>query len=111
VICRLEIAIPWEEIGEDIMSAEAQDLIRKLLHEDPQQRLGAQGADSVKNHPFFAEINWSTLREQKAPFIPAASQLDTTLFEGMLLLSCVLCVLCLVSCVSCLLCVLSLLWC
>jgi len=64
------------------MSAEAQDLIRGLLHENPKERLGARGAASVKAHRFFAGIDWSTLREQPAPFIPAASELDTSQFEA-----------------------------
>lgn len=33
----------------------AQDLLRRLLCKDPKKRLGAgpQGAQEVKNHPFF----------------------------------------------------------
>ena len=27
--------------------------------------------DEVKSHPFFAGVNWSSLREGAAPFIPA----------------------------------------
>jgi serine/threonine protein kinase len=56
--------IPWPHIPED-MSPEAQDLIDKLLTEDPNERLGAKGATEVKAHPFFKNINWDTLARQK----------------------------------------------
>jgi serine/threonine protein kinase len=38
--------IPWPHVPED-MSHEAQDLINKLLTEDPNERLGANGAMEV----------------------------------------------------------------
>jgi serine/threonine protein kinase len=56
--------IPWPHVPED-MSHEAQDLINKLLTEDPNERLGANGAMEVKAHPFFKNINWDTLARQK----------------------------------------------
>ncbi|KAL6001461.1 putative serine/threonine protein kinase ireh1 [Asimina triloba] len=56
--------IPWPRVPEE-MSYEAQDLIDKLLTEDPHQRLGAKGASEVKQHLFFKDINWDTLARQK----------------------------------------------
>ena len=38
---------------EDSISPKAVDLIDKLLNMNPAQRLGANGAQEVKNHPFF----------------------------------------------------------
>ena len=36
-----------------------QDLIRQLLERDPAKRLGAHaGAEEIKAHPFYEEINW-----------------------------------------------------
>ena len=36
-----------------------QDLIRQLLERDPEKRLGAHaGAEEIKAHPFYEEINW-----------------------------------------------------
>ncbi|CAH9104747.1 unnamed protein product [Cuscuta europaea] len=74
--------IPWPLVPEE-MSAEAQDLIDRLLTEDPNQRLGAKGATEVKQHPFFMNINWDTLARQKAAFVPTSeSALDTSYFTS-----------------------------
>ncbi|XP_072990778.1 probable serine/threonine protein kinase IREH1 [Typha latifolia] len=74
--------IPWPRVPEE-MSFEAQDLIDKLLTEDPHQRLGAQGASEVKQHMFFKNINWDTLARQKAAFVPSSdSVLDTSYFTS-----------------------------
>ncbi|XP_010271318.1 PREDICTED: probable serine/threonine protein kinase IREH1 isoform X2 [Nelumbo nucifera] len=74
--------IPWPQLPEE-MSPEAQDLIDRLLTEDPSQRLGAKGASEVKQHVFFKDINWDTLARQKAAFVPASeSALDTSYFTS-----------------------------
>ncbi|KAK3036993.1 hypothetical protein RJ639_029982 [Escallonia herrerae] len=74
--------VPWPRVPEE-MSPEAQDLIDRLLTEDPNQRLGAKGASEVKEHPFFRDINWDTLARQKAAFVPASeSALDTSYFTS-----------------------------
>ncbi|XP_057758496.1 probable serine/threonine protein kinase IREH1 [Arachis stenosperma] len=74
--------IPWPAVPEE-MSPEAQDLIDRLLTEDPNQRLGARGASEVKEHVFFKDINWDTLARQKAAFVPASeSALDTSYFTS-----------------------------
>ncbi|KAI5077965.1 hypothetical protein GOP47_0007789 [Adiantum capillus-veneris] len=74
--------IPWPQVPED-MSANAKDLIDKLLIEDPNTRLGANGAAEVKRHPFFKNINWDTLARQKAAFIPTPeSPHDTSYFTS-----------------------------
>ncbi|CAN6287072.1 unnamed protein product [Urochloa humidicola] len=74
--------IPWPHVPEE-MSVEAQDLINKLLTEDPHQRLGANGASEVKQHPFFKDISWDTLARQKAAFVPSSdSALDTSYFTS-----------------------------
>ncbi|XP_031091247.1 probable serine/threonine protein kinase IREH1 [Ipomoea triloba] len=74
--------IPWPLVPDE-MSPEAQDLIDRLLTEDPHQRLGAKGATEVKQHPFFRNINWDTLARQKAAFVPTSeSALDTSYFTS-----------------------------
>ncbi|KAK6921270.1 Protein kinase domain [Dillenia turbinata] len=74
--------IPWPHVPEE-MSLEAQDLIDKLLTEDPYQRLGARGASEVKQHVFFKDINWDTLARQKAAFVPSSeSAFDTSYFTS-----------------------------
>lgn len=43
------------------VSIQAADLIRKLIA-DSKERLGINGVDEIKAHPFFAGINWNRLR-------------------------------------------------
>ena len=45
----------WPEIGydEDCITPEAVDLIKKMLDPNPNRRLGARGAQEIKNHKFF----------------------------------------------------------
>ena len=33
-------------------------------------RLGVNGADEVKRHPFFKGINWNNMKSHNPPFIP-----------------------------------------
>lgn len=74
--------IPWPRVPDE-MSPEAEDLIDRLLTEDPHQRLGDRGASEVKQHVFFKNINWDTLARQKAAFVPTSeSALDTSYFTS-----------------------------
>ncbi|KAK4375482.1 hypothetical protein RND71_006159 [Anisodus tanguticus] len=74
--------IPWPLVPEE-MSDEAQDLIDRLLTEDPNMRLGAGGASEVKQHPIFRDIHWDTLARQKAAFVPASEgATDTSYFTS-----------------------------
>ncbi|KAE9353276.1 hypothetical protein PR003_g3957 [Phytophthora rubi] len=47
----------------DRFTPEAQDLIMSLLTKDPEHRLGCgpEGVEEIKQHPFFAEIDWDML--------------------------------------------------
>ena len=50
---------------------------------DPMKRLGHNGIDEVKNHPFFKKINWETLLEEPSPyFIPLGKDLDAVYFKN-----------------------------
>ena len=53
------------------MPSDALDLIVKLLNRDPKHRLGSGPGDAeeLKQHPFFADINWdeAKLRKLKVP--------------------------------------------
>lgn len=43
----------------------AVDLISKLLDKDPSKRLGAmRGASEIKEHPFFADVNWDRMMKK-----------------------------------------------
>lgn len=78
--------IHWPpEDEDDPVSVEAKDLMNKLMCTDPKQRLGsnkdelyANGGDEIKAHPWFAGINWDTLREDEASFIPASENPEDT---------------------------------
>ncbi|GAA5892079.1 hypothetical protein JCM5296_004050 [Sporobolomyces johnsonii] len=55
-------------------------VIKKLLCKDEHRRLGSQsGASEVKQHKWFASINWGLLRHQKPPIIPAATTASDTI--------------------------------
>lgn len=77
--------IQWPPHAEQTLSAEVRSLIVGLLTPDPDQRLGAKGAEEVKAHPFFRNINWQSLvrRERsQAPFVPQLEHLyDTSYFK------------------------------
>ncbi|KAK4051784.1 Serine/threonine-protein kinase [Microbotryomycetes sp. JL221] len=62
------------------LSREAEDMIRRMItgHD---QRLGKSGAEEIKNHPFFAGVDWTTIRNIESPFIPQLRSLtDTSYF-------------------------------
>lgn len=45
------------------VSLAARQLIHGLLNRDPANRLGSKtGANEIKQHPFFREINWPLIR-------------------------------------------------
>lgn len=69
--------IDWHE-NEIGISPEARDLINRLLCSDPLKRLGANGAEEVKSHPFFAFINWDTISTSEASFVPDAADPEST---------------------------------
>ena len=51
---------------------EAADFINKCLMRQPSKRLGINGSEEVKGHPWFASFDWEALRrkELKASFVP-----------------------------------------
>jgi serine/threonine kinase 38 len=51
------------------ISFEVVDLISRLLA-DPQLRLGRQGAQEVRAHPWFSSISWNSIRTMSPPFVP-----------------------------------------
>ncbi|KAJ6708881.1 SERINE/THREONINE-PROTEIN KINASE [Salix koriyanagi] len=63
------------------LSPEAKDLISKLLC-NVDQRLGTDGADEIKAHPWFNGVGWDKLYQMEAAFIPEVKDdLDTQNFE------------------------------
>nr|AML76926.1 putative LOV domain-containing protein [Anticharis glandulosa] len=54
------------------VSLQAKQLIYRLLHRDPKNRLGSrEGANEVKQHPFFRGINWALVRCMNPPALDA----------------------------------------
>jgi len=51
------------------ISDEAVDLIKKLIC-DVDKRLGYNGAEEIKKHPFFRKVKWEKMQEVNPPFIP-----------------------------------------
>uniref|UniRef100_A0A8D2KVK5 non-specific serine/threonine protein kinase n=1 Tax=Varanus komodoensis TaxID=61221 RepID=A0A8D2KVK5_VARKO len=73
--------IVWPE-GDEALPPEAQDLIAKLLRQNPMERLGTGSAFEVKQHRFFKDLDWNGLLRQKAEFIPQLeSEDDTSYFD------------------------------
>ena len=69
--------IDWHD-DEMEVSAEARQLMDRLMCYDPAKRLGANGADEVKRHPFFAGIDWETITTAEASFIPTVTDPEST---------------------------------
>ncbi|GAW14565.1 hypothetical protein ANO14919_039680 [Xylariales sp. No.14919] len=76
--------IEWPD-DEDWVSPEAKDLINRLLCVDPQQRLGknleekfASGGEEIRSHPWFAGVNWDTLLQDEAQFVPQPENPEDT---------------------------------
>ncbi|PON84158.1 Phototropin [Trema orientale] len=58
------------------VSLQAKQLMYRLLHRDPKNRLGSrEGANEVKRHPFFRGVNWALVRCMNPP------KLEAPLFE------------------------------
>ncbi|KAM6457377.1 microtubule-associated serine/threonine-protein kinase 2 isoform 2-T2 [Liasis olivaceus] len=73
--------IVWPE-GDEALPPDAQDLIGKLLRQNPLERLGTGSAFEVKQHRFFKDLDWNGLLRQKAEFIPQLeSEDDTSYFD------------------------------
>lgn len=84
-VCRHQV-INWKSTlhipPQAKLSPEASDLIVKLCR-GPEDRLGKNGADEIKAHPFFKSIDFSgDIRQQVALYIPTiAHSTDTSNFD------------------------------
>jgi serum/glucocorticoid-regulated kinase 2 len=65
-------------------SIEVRNLIKSLLQIDPKMRLGYNGSNEVKEHPFFVDVDWNAVigRKIDPPYKPHISDdLDLSHFE------------------------------
>ena len=69
--------IEWHDEYIEI-SDEAKDFISRLITLDPTQRLGANGAEEVKAHPFLKDIDWDNVTKTEAAFIPQVTDPEST---------------------------------
>ncbi|MES1914318.1 MAG: hypothetical protein MHM6MM_006407 [Cercozoa sp. M6MM] len=66
------------------LSADARDLLSRILVADPQKRLTSQ---EIKNHKFFRHIEWHRLLEREMPphFVPKRFEINTSSLASMCL--------------------------
>lgn len=69
------------------LPSETVDILQKLLAKQPENRLGSGSGDAndVMNHPFFTELEWKDVYDQKItpPFIPGLKDpLDVSNFDS-----------------------------
>lgn len=74
VICNSPVSYP------SVVSPVAKSFISGLLEKNPAQRLGAKGSNEIKQHPFFAGIDWNALlaKQLPVPFRPPQDLEDTS---------------------------------
>ncbi|KAI4878314.1 hypothetical protein NFI96_017966 [Prochilodus magdalenae] len=71
--------IPWPD-GEEELSHNARNAIEILLTTDVNKRAGLK---ELKEHAFFAGLDWDNLQNQTMPFIPQPDdETDTSYFEA-----------------------------
>ncbi|CAF4486437.1 unnamed protein product [Rotaria socialis] len=69
IIARSKNKIPLSFPGDVDVSDDAKDLLQKLLC-SADYRLGKNGLNDFKKHPFFTKFDWNNLRQIQPPYIP-----------------------------------------
>ncbi|ODQ57182.1 hypothetical protein WICANDRAFT_17279, partial [Wickerhamomyces anomalus NRRL Y-366-8] len=67
---------PEEELA--YCSPEAKNLIKRLLDMDPETRLGVNGAQEIKDHPYFSGVDWDDLYNSAGSFVPVVDDPEST---------------------------------
>jgi len=69
-VIKKPLHFPKLDAAEDI-SDDCKDLLRQLLKKRPTERLGHErGAEDIKRHPWFADINWGLIGNSPPPMVP-----------------------------------------
>lgn len=69
--------IDWHEDWYEF-SDEAHAFMQRLMTINPAVRLGSQGAEEVKAHPFFDDLEWDKVTSTEAAFIPQVTDPEST---------------------------------
>ncbi len=67
------------------LSKDSVGIISAFFTHDPDKRLGSDGVDKIKKHPFFKNIDWEAIinKKIKPPFIPRiANESDTKYIDS-----------------------------
>ncbi|CAD8073895.1 unnamed protein product [Paramecium sonneborni] len=67
------------------LSSVLKNLLEGLFQKQPEKRLGYNGAQEIKSHPWFEKVNWDYILQKKveAPFRPKlTSEEDTSNFDS-----------------------------
>ena len=59
------------------LSPAATDILKRMIC-DAEQRLGRNGVEEIKEHPFFEGVAWDQLRNSVSPYIPEVKSEDST---------------------------------
>jgi len=63
------------------LSPEAVDILKRFMC-DAEDRLGANGVDEIKAHPFFRDVDWANLRNEESKYKPESmGEEDCTRFD------------------------------
>ncbi|KIY67931.1 hypothetical protein CYLTODRAFT_490178 [Cylindrobasidium torrendii FP15055 ss-10] len=69
--------IEWHDEWVDF-SQEAHDFMARLMQTTPARRLGINGAEEVKSHPWFDDVAWDQVTATEAAFIPQVTDPEST---------------------------------
>jgi len=73
----ISLKIDWHEDWVDF-EPETMDFMKRLMTTDPKKRLGWNGAQEVKEHPFLADVEWDKVATAEPQFVPHIEDPEST---------------------------------